>query len=340
MPISAPAAPGSNFLAKRNGSCLRCASRGEEGEHGVAPVVEERAGEQPARRRDERRGVAAGRLGRDDAAGEHAGEARAGLPGRVGVDVDVVEVFRGGAEVGLPQRGEREARCGQEHEGQLLGPRGIRADPGRHPEERLVLRIVVTERRRRCGGGGGGRGGGAVVDGEDNDQGQAEKQGTEERERVRGQHPSRPSRSAQLSSPQGKTRRRGQKDKRAKGKASDARFPRPHADEERTAARLVFSFRGPFSASGCGDGALSEPCFHGGAHAAAMPSSSKRVVVPPEDRGAVTFKVRPCGENPNLRSSVLSGGSGAKDRTRDSRLYKTDHSRKKGSRAKATVHEV
>lgn len=74
------------------------ARRGKQREHRVRAVVEERVGEQPTRRRDERRGVAAGRLGGDGPVRENAAERRRRVVGgrRVRMHVDVVPA-RGGA---------------------------------------------------------------------------------------------------------------------------------------------------------------------------------------------------------------------------------------------------
>lgn len=92
----------------------------QHGEERVGRIVDDGGGEQSARGGDERGGAAVGFFGRNEAGLEN-GALRAGdVDGRIGVDVDVVEVFgRGILEKLLPERGEVEVGVGEEEESDL-----------------------------------------------------------------------------------------------------------------------------------------------------------------------------------------------------------------------------
>lgn len=118
------------------------ARRGEQSKHRVGRVVEERVGEQPTRRRDESRGVAAGGLGGDDSEAEHAAEGRRVVESGVRMHVNVIQTLGGACEEELPERCKWEWGSGQEHEGDFLDGFGARVDPGSKSEEWLIIIFI------------------------------------------------------------------------------------------------------------------------------------------------------------------------------------------------------
>lgn len=94
----------------------RDAGRGEEGEHVVGLVVEEGAGEQTTRRRDESGRVPPSWLRGNNPVSEHASElGRVGRT-RVGVNVNIVEIFGCLVEEKLPKGRKWKWGSGEEHE--------------------------------------------------------------------------------------------------------------------------------------------------------------------------------------------------------------------------------
>lgn len=120
-------------------------------------------GEEATRGRDERGGVSLGGLGGYDSFREDTSKRRVIGDVRIGVDVNVEEVFVGLCEKGFPERSKREGRGGEEEEGDLgPGPEpGLGFDAGGDPEEDVVVlgggEEVVGGVFVRVGGGNGMR---------------------------------------------------------------------------------------------------------------------------------------------------------------------------------------